>query len=161
MELNRAVEKDEYVKQLFNLQQKLIEYDKIEDKDAIKKTYASKNYDENDLNGEIWQKFPLNPKYLVSNLSRIKFEGKIQHQIEEINPKNGEIKCGYLVLEDQNLRKDYIYNFVAFTFLDKIEGDGYHVHHITNDGDDNSVNNLILLTAAEHSIVHGFKIGNF
>lgn len=161
MEINRAVEKDEYVKQLFNLQQKLIEYDKIEDKDAIKKTYASKNYDENDLNGEIWQKFPLNPKYLVSNLGRIKFEGKIQHQIEEINPKNGEIKCGYLVLEDQNLRKDYIYNFVAYTFLDKIEGDGYHVHHITNDGDDNSVNNLILLTAAEHSIVHGFKIGNF
>lgn len=161
MELNRAVKTDEYVKQLFNLQQKLIEYDKIEDKDAIKKTYASKNYDENDLNGEIWQKFPLNPKYLVSNLGRIKFEGKIQHQIEEINPKNGEIKCGYLVLEDQNLRKDYIYNFVAFTFLDKIEGDGYHVHHITNDGDDNSVNNLILLTAAEHSIVHGFKIGNF
>ena len=82
MELNRAVETDEYVKQLFNLQQKLIEYDKIEDKDAIKKTYASKNYDENDLNGEIWQKFPLNPKYLVSNLGRIKFEGKIQHQIE-------------------------------------------------------------------------------
>ena len=161
MELNRAVETYEYVKQLFNLQQKLIEYDKIEDKDAIKKTYASKNYDENDLNGEIWQKFPLNPKYLVSNLGRIKFEGKIQHQIEEINPKNGEIKCGYLVLEDQNLRKDYIYNFVAYTFLDKIEGDGYHVHHITNDGDDNSVNNLILLTAAEHSIVHGFKIGNF
>ena len=161
MEINRAVEKDEYVKQLFNLQQKLIEYDKIEDKDAIKKTYASKNYDENDLNGEIWQKFPLNPKYLVSNLGRIKFEGKTQHQIEEINPKNGEIKCGYLVLEDQNLRKDYIYNFVAYTFLDKIEGDGYHVHHITNDGDDNSVNNLILLTAAEHSIVHGFKIGNF
>lgn len=161
MELNRAVETDEYVKQLFNLQQKLIEYDKIEDKDAIKKTYASKNYDENDLNGEIWQKFPLNPKYLVSNLGRIKFKGKIQHQIEEINPKNGEIKCGYLVLEDQNLRKDYIYNFVAYTFLDKIEGDGYHVHHITNDGDDNSVNNLILLTAAEHSIVHGFKIGNF
>lgn len=42
MEINRAVEKDEYVKQLFNLQQKLIEYDKIEDKDAIKKHMPQK-----------------------------------------------------------------------------------------------------------------------
>ena len=45
MNINRTVTQDEYVKQLFNLQQKLIEYDKIENKDAIKKTYASKNYD--------------------------------------------------------------------------------------------------------------------
>ena len=63
MHLDRTVTQEEYVKQLFNLQQKLIEYDKIEDKEAIRKTYASKNYDENDLNGEIWQEFPLNPKY--------------------------------------------------------------------------------------------------
>lgn len=161
MHLDRTVTQEEYVKQLFNLQQKLIEYDKIEDKESIRKTYASKNYDENDLNGENWQEFPLNPKYLVSNLGRIKFEGKIQHQTEEIDPKTGKIKFGYLVLENQNLRKDYIYNFVAYTFLNKVEGDGYHVHHITNDGNDNSINNLILLTAAEHSIVHGFKIGNF
>ncbi len=154
MNIDRTVTKDEYIKQLLNLQQELIKYDKIENKEAIRKTYASKNYDENDLDGEIWKNFPRNPEYLVSNLGRIKFEGKIQHQTEEIESETGRIKWGYLVLEDQKLIKDYIYDFVAYTFLNKVKGDGYQVHHITNDGDDNSVNNLILLTAAEHSIVH-------
>ncbi len=161
MELNRAVEKDEYVKQLFNLQQELIKYDKIENKEAIRKSYASKNYDENDLDGEIWKKYPLDSEYLVSNLGRIKYKGKIQHQTERIDEKTGKPDWGYLVLENRNLADVLVYNFVAYTFLNKIVGDGYHVHHITNDGDDNSVSNLILLTAVEHSIVHGFKIGKF
>ena len=161
MNIDRTVTQDEYVKELFDLQQKLIEYERIKDKEAIKKTYASKNYDENDLEGEIWKKYPFNSEYLVSNLGRIKYKGEIQHQTEKISEETGKPKLGYLVLENRSLIKDLVYHFVAYTFLNKIDGDGYHVHHITNDGDDNSVNNLILLTAAEHSIVHGFKIGDF
>ena len=152
---------DEYVKQLFDLQQQLIEYEKIEDKETIRKTYGSRNLDENDLEGEIWKEYPLSPKYLVSNFGRIKFDGKIQQQTNQVDSVTGKIKGGYLVLENKDLRQDYIYNFVAYTHLGKVEGDGYHVHHITNDGNDNSINNLVLLTAAEHSIVHGFKIGKF
>lgn len=124
----------------------------------MRKNYGSQILDEQDLEGEIWKGFPKNPKYLVSNKGRIKYDGKIQPQTHEINPKTDEIKWGYLVLEDKNLRQDYIYNFVAFTFLGKIDGDGYHVHHITNDGYDNSIDNLVLSTATEHSLVHGFKI---
>ena len=117
------------------------------------------NYSEHNLQGEIWKDFPLDKKYSVSNLGRVKFEGKIQAQVDEIDVKTGKQKIGYLVLEDKNLRRDYVYSFVAFTFLGKIEGDGYHVHHITNNGYDNSVENLILLNREEHSYVHGFEVG--
>ena len=120
---------------------------------------SSFNYSEHNLQGEIWKDFPLDKKYSVSNLGRVKFEGKIQAQVDEIDVKIGKPKIGYLVLEDKNLRQDYVYSFVASTFLGKIEGDGYHVHHITNNGYDNSVENLVLLNREEHSYVHGFEIG--
>lgn len=160
MNIDRTKPQDEYVKQLFNLQQQLKKYEKIEDKEELRKNYGSKNLSENNLEGEIWKEYPLNPEYLVSNLGRIKFDGKIQPQTDQVD-ENGKIKGGYLVLENKKLKQDYIYNFVAYTFLGKVEGDGYHVHHITNDGNDNSTNNLVLLTAIEHSIVHGFRIGKF
>ena len=117
------------------------------------------DYSEHNLQGEIWKDFPLDKKYSVSNLGRVKFEGKIQAQVDETDTKTGKPKIGYLVLEDKNLRQDYVYSFVASTFLGKIEGDGYHVHHITNNGYDNSVENLILLNRDEHSYVHGFEVG--
>ena len=109
------------------------------------------NYCENDFQGEIWKTFPLDENYTVSNLGRIKYKGQIQKQKDE--------KTGYVTLADENLRKDYIYNFVAYTFLGKIEGDGMHVHHITNDGYYNTTDNLVLLTKDEHSYVHGFEVG--
>ena len=52
----------------------------------------------------------------------------------------------------------HVYSLVASAFLGEKEKDGYQVHHISNNGYDNSVNNLVLLTAAEHSFVHGFQI---
>ena len=109
------------------------------------------NYCENDLQGEIWKTFPLDENYTVSNLGRIKYKGQIQKQKDE--------KTGYVTLSDKSLRKDYIYNFVAYTFLGKIEGNLMHVHHITNDGYYNTTDNLVLLTKDEHSYVHGFEVG--
>ena len=137
---------------LDDLKRQLNEYvPPFEDLDKRRSISPSFNYDENDLEGEIWKPFPLNNKYTVSNLGRIKYEGKIQKQKDE--------KIQYVTLADENLRKDYIYNFVAYTFLGKIVGDGMHVHHITNDGYYNTTDNLILLTQEEHSYVHGFKTG--
>ena len=137
---------------LDNLKRQLAEYvPPFEDLDKRRSISPSFNYDEADLEGEIWKPFPLNNKYTVSNLSRIKYEGVIQKQKDE--------KIGYVTLADENLRKDYIYNFVAYTFLGKIVGDGMHVHHITNDGYYNTTENLILLTQDEHSYVHGFRTG--
>ena len=137
---------------LYNLKKQLAEYVPLfEDWDKHRSISPSFNYDEKDLENEVWKLFPRDTKYTVSNLGRIKYQGKIQKQKDE--------KTGYVTLADDNLRKDYIYNFVAYTFLDKIEGDGMHVHHITNDGYYNTTENLILLTQDEHSYVHGFRIG--
>ena len=137
---------------LDELKRQLAEYvPPFEDLDKRRSISPSFNYVENDLEGEIWKLFPLDNKYTVSNLGRIKYESKIQNQKDE--------KIGYVTLADDSLRKDYVYNFVAHTFLGKIEGDGMHVHHITNDGYYNTTENLILLTQEEHSYVHGFEIG--
>lgn len=137
---------------LDNLKKQLQEYvPPFEDLDKRRSISPSFNYDEKDLESEEWKEFPLDSKYTVSNFGRIKYEGIIQKQKDE--------KIQYVTLADKNLRQDYVYNFVAFTFLGKIEGDGMHVHHITNDGYYNTVDNLILLTQEEHSYVHGFKVG--
>ena len=137
---------------LDNLKKQLQEYvPPFEDLDKRRSISPSFNYDEKDLESEEWKEFPLDSKYTVSNFGRIKYEGKIQKQKDE--------KIQYVTLADENLRQDYVYNFVAYTFLGKIEGDGMHVHHITNDGYYNTVDNLILLTQEEHSYVHGFKVG--
>ena len=124
------------------------QFEDLEKRRAISPAF---NYCENDLTGEIWKTFPLDENYTVSNLGRIKYKGQIQKQKDE--------KMGYVTLSDKGLRKDYIYNFVACTFLGKIEGDGMHVHHITNDGYYNTTENLVLLTRGEHSYVHGFEVG--
>lgn len=123
-------------------------FDDLEKRRSISPSF---NYQENDLEGEIWKTFPVDNDYAVSNLGRIKYKGKIQKQKDE--------KIQYVTLADKNLRQDYIYNFVAYTFLGKIEDDGMHVHHITNDGYYNTIDNLVLLTKDEHSYVHGFEIG--
>ncbi len=122
------------------------------DLETRKSISPSFKYVKYNLKGEIWKEFPLNNKYTVSNLGRIKYEGVIQEQKDE--------KTQYVTLANENLRKDYIYKFVAYTFLGKKDGDGYQVHHITNDGYYNTVDNLVLLTKEEHSYVHGFKVSS-
>ena len=149
--------KKNYYLWLDELKQKLQNYEPLFT--DLRINSSSFNYSEHNLQGEIWKNFPLDKKYSVSNLGRVKFEGKIQAQVDETDTKTGKPKIGYLVLEDKNLRRDYVYSMVAFTFLDKIEGDGYQVHHITNNGYDNRSENLVLLTQEEHSYVHGFEIG--
>ena len=123
-------------------------YDDLEKRRSISPSF---NYSENDLESEIWKEFPLDKDYTVSNLGRIKYRGKIQKQKDD--------KIQYVTLTDENLRQDYIYNFVAYTFLGKEINDGFHVHHITNDGYFNTEKNMVLLTKDEHSYVHGFEVG--
>ena len=122
-------------------------FDDLEKRRSISPSF---NYSEQDLKDEIWKEFPFDKNYTVSNLGRIKYKGKIQKQKDE--------KIQYVTLADENLRHDYIYNFVAYTFLGKQPNDGYHVHHITNDGYFNTTENMVLLTKEEHLFVHGFEI---
>ncbi len=153
MERKNKTDSD-YQKWLDDLKEKLVQYKfpkcSMEQRKLLSPSF---NYSEHDLTFEIWKQFPLDSNYQVSNLGRVKYKGKIQKQKDE--------KIQYVTLEDENLRKDYVYNFVAYTFLGKKEGDGFHVHHITNDGYYNTTENLVLLTKDEHSFVHGFEVGDF
>jgi len=143
--------KSAMIKWLNELKEKLNNYKPIsDDLTERRKLSPSFCYDETDLKGEIWKEYPLDKDYTVSSLGRIKYKGVIQKQKDE--------KVQYVTLADDNLRKDYIYNFVAYTFLGKQTGDGFQVHHITNDGYFNTLDNLVLLNQEEHSYVHGFEV---
>lgn len=113
-------------------------------------------YQNEDLANEIWKQHPGEGwrKYKISNLGRVKFNDAIVPQKDDENKG-----IGYLVLDKekfgQNVTKSvYVYRMVAETFLGKITSDGYSVHHITNNGYDNSLKNLILLTSGQHRSVH-------
>lgn len=130
------------------------------------------NYSEHNLQGEIWKKINQAgySRYEISNLGRVKYLGRIVPQKNELI--DGREHIGYLVLDKLAFQKkypctpsgfsqkNYVYTLVALAFLGKIEGDGYHVHHITNNGYDNRVENLVLLNREEHSYVHGVEIGS-
>lgn len=116
-----------------------------------KKWSYSLNYQKRNLPNEKWKDWG---KYKISTLGRVKFKDKIVPQKDKV-----DMGPGYLVLDkekfNENVTKSiYVYRMVAETFLCKIIGDGYECHHITNDGYDNSVANLILLTKAQHREVH-------
>lgn len=100
---------------LDELKQKLKNYKlPFEDLTMRRAVSPSFNYQEKDLAGEVWKEFPPDGRYTVSNFGRVKYNGIIQKQKDE--------KTGYVTLADENLRKDYVYNFVAYAFLDKIGG---------------------------------------
>ena len=93
-------------------------------------------------NDELWE---------VSNLGRVRIDGKIQEQID--NP-DGSI--GYLVLK--NYTSILVYHLVADVFLDRKVGEGRAVHHIDNDGYNCSEYNLIMLTEIQHGVIHKNKM---
>ena len=117
-----------------------------------------------DLPDEVWVKLPQNgwENVYVSEFARIKVlvdgEFKILEQ-KESSKKDEEI--GYLVVKSSAFpepnREYHVYTLVAMAFLGKkvYEGDGFHVHHINNDGYNCRPDNLILLNENQHlRIVH-------
>lgn len=92
----------------------------------------------------------------VSNLGRVKLNGKILRQIDDIaNHQNG----GWLFLDCPDCpaidKKIYVYTLVADTWLDRPDiAEEMHRHHINNNGYDNRASNLIFLTNEEHSKIH-------
>ena len=105
------------------------------------------------IDNEVWDYYPCNRRYLVSSEGRIKynFEADVYQLVKQGDYYKS--RPGYLVLTQVNLSQR-VYNFVAITFLGKIEGDGYDVHHINNNGYDCSTKNLILLTRIQHEVIH-------
>lgn len=108
---------------------------------------------EESFTGEVWEDYPDNPDYKVSTFGRIKYKEKFLTQEDK------EDTVGYLVLVQPDEfpkinTSTYVYTFVAKTFLGKVDGDGYHVHHIDNNGYNCHTDNLILLTTEQHKAVH-------
>ena len=119
------------------------------------------------LHGEIFKKWKNKSNFNieVSNLGRIKIDNVLQEQVDEPGKK------GYLVLKPSGQTKGksisgkHVWNFVAETWLSKnskpetgSDGKTKHVHHITNNGYDNSVENLIYLTKDEHKKMNEYII---
>jgi hypothetical protein len=125
--------------------------------------------------GESFLTYPQN-KYKdltieVSDLGRIRINGEIAEQVEKYvneeiqNKKDIEIKVGYLQLkyssENENIKKawkaieqDKVYEMVAKVWLGHRNDDGFEVHHITNNGYDNRIENLILVKVDDHHKIH-------
>ncbi|MBD5435612.1 MAG: hypothetical protein HDR36_03730 [Treponema sp.] len=120
---------------------------------AERKREGAKRYNSeaDSLPGEEWRDLQNDERYSISNMGRVKYDNAIVQQ-------DDAEKTGYLKLDvDKKLKVDHsvnVYTLVAKVFLGKKEGDGYDVHHIDNNGYDNSPENLILLTRTQHNAVH-------
>ena len=146
------------------------------DKNKSEKRYNPKTPDEayskNELetysSDEEWR-FLTNPgytKYAVSSEGRVAFYSNGKYHVIFQDDNNGD---GYLRLDpkrEYNLDHDIeVYKLIAMGFYGKRIGDGYDVHHKINDGYNCRKDNLVLLTRAQHNIVHMAggqleKIGN-
>lgn len=122
-----------------------------------KKRSNSFKMQKEDLPDEVWKSHPGKGwnKYQISNLGRIKHNGKIVPQKDK-----DEKTTGWLVLDKEKFGSSvetgvYVYRMVAETWLIK---DGnqeetfgeWHVHHISNNGYDNRPENLIWLRKTLH-----------
>ena len=107
---------------------------------------------EPELKGEIWKSYKAGKTegLEVSSYGRVRYS----YNKEIIPQKDSEEKgkeVGYLVLDNAELPKIHVYQMVAETFLEKPDSGEYQIHHITNNGYDNSVGNLIYLTKEQHN----------
>lgn len=108
-----------------------------------------------ELIGEEWLS---NPKYGVdvSNYGRIRYEGNVLTQFEK-----GE-GDGYLQVKIPGVGTKLVYQLVIETYksvdeLSKNNYTGYQVHHINENGHENTPENLIWLTKEQHNAVHHYK----
>lgn len=105
---------------------------------------------------EIWKEYPLDKRFLVSNMGEVK--NKISGKIYKTQ-KNIEGYLGFVVsLGHRKMYKLYkIHRMVAQTFLDNPD-DKPCVNHIDGNKQNNSVLNLEWVTYRENTI-HAYRMG--
>lgn len=118
------------------------------------KEFGSLCLSEHDLAGEVWNPYKADK---IDDLE-VSSYGRVRHNKKIVPQKDNEAQgkaVGYLVLDNaeiaQKLPKCCVYQMVAEAFLEKPSSGKYAVHHITNNGYDNSVGNLIYLTKEQHA----------
>jgi predicted TPR repeat methyltransferase len=134
---------------------------------SIKNIPIHKNQSTELLEGEIFRKNS-ERNIEVSNLGRVKCSDII---LEQNDPQNN----GYLFVDIKSKRKtiqEKVYRLVAETWLEipdlkwlpkKHKGFRYNtVHHISNNGYDNRIKNLMWVTEWQHAMIHPWlKIDTF
>lgn len=167
----KRMSKDKYAKQLFEWQQVWKNendfYKNMTDTEVrkLKKKNSKSILLNKYIDGEKWKTIPnftKNNYYKASNFGRIKFNKIIVPQ------KEGGEKG--LILDKEKFEKMYpkaknnfdknysVHDMVAIVFCGKLIDDGLHVHHINDNEYDNSINNLVVLSDVEHSIIHSRPI---
>lgn len=140
-------------------------------KDEIKeKTAFNKQF--NDLDGEFWEEYSETLNLQISNLGRVRYLGAILNQVEEFKNNESKTHIGYLQLDREQvktkelniwkeIKENYIYQLVAKVWLDTpndFKNEIYEVHHIDNDGYNNTVDNLIWVKKCQHGHIHSKNI---
>jgi hypothetical protein len=137
------------------------------------KRYMSKIVFNQNLPCEMFRKYPKNINYAyvnfrpflkskeyenynieVSNYSRVRINGLIEKQVE--------VKDGYFYIKSNTI--DYpVYRFVAEVWCECPFEDsvGWQVHHISNDGNDNTPENLIWIKESSHNKIPKYASDKF
>ena len=156
-------------------------YDTLENFKNLKSDFNLENIKKINKNrqerNEYWLKYK-DTDLEVSNFGRVKLNDESKH-IHDLKNLLDDNNCfyysdtghnkGYLYLRDWKeiqeklnftFKDDYIYQMVANTWLIKPKSCNacgqcpLEIHHITNDGYDNSIWNLIYLTKCQHSKIN-------
>jgi hypothetical protein len=91
-----------------------------------------------------------NPDITVSNIGRVKYKGEFADQIYD------NIQ-GVLYINTNNTKhpREDVHRLVALPWLNNNKGDDYRaIHHINNNGYNNSIKNLLVVTPAQHEMIH-------
>ena len=116
--------------------------------------------------GECWRPCPDYQNVWASNLGRIKIDDKIATLREAAAPSEELSRellirlgagAGKLIVPDVD--GALVYELVASAWLG-YKCAGYHVHHISNDGYDNSIYNLMYLCPDMHFLIHSMQQGS-
>ena len=129
-------------------------------KDIITKTFEDENWQSYPyLNSVIEQYNPshyIGKRYHKIEILEISDKGRVRvkckNEPERILEQKDDIKKGYLRLPEFP-GFGYVYRLVADTWLEKTDGKNI-VHHIDNNGFNNSVENLIWVGKGEHYNIH-------
>ena len=124
-----------------------------------------KNLDISDLENETWKDIlDYEGDYQVSNIGRVKSFKKWHGVNERIlkQSKNGGKYLKVRLYENNNPKTKKVHILVFETFIGKIPKD-YDIHHISEDKENNFVENLKSIPKSEHSTFHntGDKNHNF
>jgi hypothetical protein len=101
------------------------------------------------LQDEIFKKHP-EFSVEVSNLGRVRYNGSVLLQVPDETKSD---PYGYLWVKFSN-RSQLVYRLVAETWCERPFSKYNTVHHISNNGMDNRVSNLLWVTPEQHKDIH-------